>query len=284
MDKRIEKYLKLKFRKKGSPAARIIDLVGLRIFVFLAAYFLFFLWLKKLIAPLYLAALSTVAVSMILYKIDQNRFERFRQKHYRLLREEIISERLMLWPPEKKRIFYEELFSGREAKTVKGGFVLDDGSYVRTFYNHPSRNITAQEVLDSFLAMQSHGCKRCVCFSLSDYEPAARAFAHDLHTARIILYDMKKTLLLAGDLSRYISEEEIEQRIIERCSERILSAKQLKKEALAASKFKPYLITAAAFAAAALFTRLPYYLFSMAGVCCCLGVFSMLSGRAGKQE
>ena len=55
MDKRIEKYLKLKFRKKGSPAARIIDLVGLRIFVFLAAYFLFFLWLKKLIAPLYLS-------------------------------------------------------------------------------------------------------------------------------------------------------------------------------------------------------------------------------------
>ena len=284
MDKDIKLYFK-KMKKKGaSRAALIADMLGLRIAVFMAAYFAFFFLLKNFILPLFLAGIATFALSFVLSHIENASLERFIAKKTKEIKRALCLEKLLLCGKKRRMRFLENFikkeFNEQYLFRTQNGFV-SDMTYYHIFEDHPSCDIDANGMFVLYEKLLKTKKQRCVAICFSSFKDEAKEFMRMASSFEFELCDAETLFSIKASLLALITEEEVFAYIKHKAEESRIKLSDLRKEVLSSKKFKAYIITGTALGSLAFLSPFPAYFISMAAFCIFLGIFSSFSKDEG---
>ena len=277
MDKNIKRYLKTEYAKGASPLARIMDLAGLRFVVFCAGYFLYLLVTRNLVISLILAGITTFAASLVLSRLENNRFRKFTKKYLHELRQKAMMEELVILPQKKRMKFFEDLIAkhmGWKEYTVKKDGIRAGEWFAHVFDRHPSTEVSEQDILVCLRSLQREGLSSCLCVAPSGYNENAKIFARSLEGYSFELLDKKEILLFARDAGYLPEEETILSKISNQITQKKLSMDKVKAEVFGSAKFKSYVATAIVMAGISVLLHFQPYFMSMAAFCGILAVMT----------
>lgn len=277
MDKNINKYLKTEYAKGASPLARIMDIFGLRFVVFTAGYFLYLMATHNLLISLILAGISTFAVSLVLSRLEKNRFYKFTKKYLEEMRQKAMMEELVILPQKKRMKFFEDLIAvhmGWSEYTVKKDGLRAGEWFAHVFDRHPSNEVTEQDILVCLRSIQRDGATGCLCVAPSGYSENAKIFAQSLEEYSFELLDKKEILQFARSAGYLPDEEVILSKISRQIAQKKLSLDKIKAEVFGNSKFKSYIATTVVMAGISVLMHFQPFFISMAAFCGILAVMT----------
>lgn len=277
MDRNVRKYLKTEYAKGASPFARMLDVFGLRMVVFMAGYFAYLLVTRSLWSSLVLAGITTFAASLALSRMERARFERFAKKRLEEMRENAMLEELVVLPRAKRMQFFCEVVRrqpGFGESAVKKDGILGRDRFARIFDRHPASEICEQDILECLRIAQREGVAKCLIVGAAKMSEGAKLFAASIEGVAFELLERKEVLACAREEGYLPSEKRIAQKIADRIARKKLNMEKLKAEVFRGGKFKTYVATAIVMAALSALLRFQPYFLSMAAFCGFLAVMT----------
>ena len=277
MDRNVKRYLKTEYGKGASPLARMLDIFGLRLVVFMAGYFAYLLLTRNLWVSLILTGITTFAASLALSRMERARFEKFAKKHLEGMREAAMLEELVVLPRAKRAKFFGGVVrrqSGFGGAAVKKDGLLGQGCFAVVFDRHPASELCEQDILDCLRIAQREGVKKCLIVGAAKMSDGARSFAAGIEGVAFELLGRDAILEYARQAGLLPGEQRIEEKIALAVARKKLSMQKLKAEVFGGGKFKTYVVTAAVMAALSVLLRFQPYFLSMAAFCGFLAVMT----------
>jgi hypothetical protein len=277
MERYVKKYLKTEYSKGASPFARMLDVFGLRMVVFMAGYFAYLLVTRSLIVSLILAGITTFAASLALSRMERARFEKFARKFLEGMRETAMLEELVILPRAQRMKFFGEVVRrqpGFKEAAVKKDVILGKDRFARIFDRHPAVELTEQDILNCLRIAQREGVHQCLLVGAAKISDAAKIFASGMDGYAFELLDKEEILSFARQGGVLPSEERIEEKIANMVAQKKLNLKKLKAEVFGGGKFKTYVVTAVVMAGLSVALRFQPYFLSMAAFCGFLAVMT----------
>ena len=256
----VEVYYRRAFAAGRSALGRVLDYAALRLVLFCAAFLFFRPRTVKLYAALLLAGVALAAAMLLLRFVRESRYARFCEREKRRLRDELLSQRLMLLPEARFTEIIAPLFATGPFCALQCAEKAD------------------ADALLAFLRRFPQNRPLTVC-STAGFAKSALAFAaqrpDELH-----LVEERALLDAAGRTELAPTEAEIAAHIRAKESARRERKRSVRLAPFADGGAKKYLAAALVLTLASFLTRYALYYRMLAGFCMLLAGAGLALKRA----
>lgn len=285
MDNNIKRYIKREFYKGKSLPARLIDSVFLKILAFMVIFIFFWLLGTGFLRSIVLAATLVSSFGILKFVYNRSRYMSFSARRIERAGDECALERMILLDERHRtelvrRMFAQELQTGREELRPAGEGFLFEKTYCRYFDSHPKVPVGVNELIALVREMRELRVKKCILMTPSRFDEDARAMAVRRSDSCIFLENKELLKCLRGSVI-YPSEKQIYIYLSAEIAERRITREKLRGAFFGADKGRSFALCAAVLLAMPLFTGQSIIYPVAAAVCTGLSIYGFTKGRRG---
>ncbi len=278
-------YFRREFYGGRSRLARSLDVIVLRISVFVAAYVILAFYVRPAVLALLLAAVITAMFSVVTYMMNQSRYEKFVRKNMDALLGDYMVERLLMMPKEQLRAVVEaytlKLPNVRDLWEQDGNLLARraDGSFLLVGMLQSAKDsILADDLLVFYRQALECSANGMLLYSTTAFAPDAEALAKRL-AMPVSLFPPKRLIALAKEAELLPSDAEVEAAL-----DAIIDQKHEKNASLRKAAFlgkgRRYVVCALVLAFASVLTGYYLYYPIFAAICASMGLMTWWLNRA----
>ena len=273
-DKKIRRYYRQIMFGNRNTLARSLDFIALRVIVYIAFLLWFSLQTSNITLSYVLSAIATGMVSVALALYKNIRLDRFVESQRRELSRNYMLEQMVLMP---RRDFVRLMaafakHSGYKVEQMQPRGVLchdEDSNTIMLFaiQNHPKDAVTSQQMLECFRFLRQNDLEKGVLLCTAPLSEGAESLLSKLPEQPFAIWDQDKLLHLANDLDLLPDAKEVEEGILIELESRRMHLKQLKKQAIGATRVRSYITCGLILFFAAIITGQHLYYPIMGAIC-----------------
>lgn len=278
---RILRYYKKRMYHGRSLAARILDLISLRLILFAACYLWFLSTVRDQAVSVILSITAVLMFSVIMALIHSLRLDRFIEKERKRLVGENLREQLALMPRQEFARLARQAAQALPDYTNPGGKPCYRGEPCLVYAMQQLTPPTLDDMLSVYRAARRKQVSEVLLYTAVPAGADAEAFLRRL--SEVSIHPQSPEILV--ELSRTEQNEMCADELItKKLSDAAAEKKRKRAQPFAKGQTRRYLICAAILLAISFLTRYTLYYRLLAGVSLALAGMSFFVNRSAKQE
>lgn len=269
-------YYKRRMSGGKSPVARALDFVALRALFFAACLLYFRSVANNLAVSLFLAAVATAVLCIVLHLVNQWRLDRFILRQRQRLYEQYLRERLMLLPRDEFLLYAHKHLNTLPGYRAKEGEVTFRGKPCRVHVIQQPEPLGPGALLGAYQAARAAGAARLAVFSAGPVPEATYAFCRRIMDVAVEVFPPEALVKLLSQQREPDEEQRIDAIIQGEIDAERAERQERLRSPVGSGRARRYLFAAGILLVGSFFTAYAIYYRIASGLCLCLAIVTAI--------
>lgn len=265
-------YYKRRMSGGKSPVARALDFFALRALFFTACLLYFRSVSNNLVVSLFLAAVATAVLCIVLHLVHQWRLERFILRQRQRLYEQYLRERLMLLPRDQFLVYARRHLNTLPGYRAGEGEVTFRGQPCRVHVIQQPEPLVPGALLGAYRAARAAGAARLAVFSAGPVPEVTHAFCRRILDVAVEVFPPEALVRLLSQQREPDEEQRIDAIIQAEIDALRAQRAESLKNPVGAGRARRYLFAAGFLLVGSFFTAYALYYRIASGLCLALAI------------